>query len=129
MPSELRIETPKMPAADIGPENPLPSLGSSRDLHVIKAPPPDIPEEMARQMAYGRVLNFLPYMLQDRYNRSREIPSFRVAVLETELLCATFLLEFGGRLWSLIHKPSERELLYATRSSSQQIWGCVTPEQ
>jgi len=31
--------------------------------------------------------------------------------LENETLRATFLLEMGGRLWSLFHKPSGRELL------------------
>ena len=36
---------------------------------------------------------------------------FRVAVLENEHLRATFLLELGGRLWSLLHKPTGRELL------------------
>jgi len=28
------------------------------------------------------------------------------------VLKATFLLEYGGRMWSLVHKPSGRELLY-----------------
>ncbi len=28
------------------------------------------------------------------------------------MLKATFLLEYGGRMWSLVHKPSGRELLY-----------------
>ena len=36
---------------------------------------------------------------------------FRVAVLENDHLRATFLLELGGRLWSLLHKPTGRELL------------------
>ena len=37
--------------------------------------------------------------------------TFAAAVLENETLRATFLLELGGRLWSLYHKPSGRELL------------------
>jgi hypothetical protein len=109
--SELRIDSWSMPAADLGPENPLPPLGSGRDLHGRIEASPDIPEEMLRNMGYGQVPSILPYTLQDGYTRHRHVRSFRVAVLENEILRATFLLEMGGRLWSLVHKPSGRELL------------------
>ena len=33
-------------------------------------------------------------------------------MLENDVLRATFLLDLGGRLWSLVHKPTGRELLY-----------------
>jgi tetratricopeptide (TPR) repeat protein len=108
--SELRIESWSMPGADLGPENPLPPLGHTRDLHEITEAP-GVPEDMVRNMAYGRVSNPLPYTMQDRYTRQLEPRQYRVAVLENESLRATFLLELGGRLWSLVHKPSGRELL------------------
>ena len=108
--SELRVETWTMPAADLGPQNPLPPLQPARDVHAI-TDAPGIPDDMVRNMAYGRVDTPLPYTLQDRYNRERKPREFRVAVLENETLRATFLLEMGGRLWSLYHKPSARELL------------------
>jgi len=72
-----------MPAASLGPDNPLPALGGC-----------------------------LPYRVQNRYDRNRKPRPFKVAVLQNGILRATFLLELGGRLWSLIHKPSGRELLY-----------------
>src|SRR5205823_5360698 len=58
------------------------------------------------------------YRLQDQYDRNRKPRAFKAAVLENEHLRATFVLELGGRLWSLIHKPgpqagSPRELLFA----------------
>jgi hypothetical protein len=109
--SELRIETWTMPSAGLGPENPLPPLASGRDLHVVESAP-GIPEEMLRNMAYGHLPNSLPYTVQDGYTRQLQPKGFRVAVLENETLRATFLLELGGRLWSLVHKPSGRELLY-----------------
>ncbi|NOR82725.1 MAG: DUF5107 domain-containing protein [Ardenticatenales bacterium] len=109
--SELRIETWTMPSADLGPENPLPPLASGRDLHAVESAP-GIPGEMLRNMAYGRLSNALPYTMQDGYTRQLFPREFRVAVLENEILRATFLLELGGRLWSLVHKPSCRELLY-----------------
>jgi len=81
--SELRIETYRMPAARLGPENPLPPLDGC-----------------------------MPHRLQDDYDRTRKEREFRAVVLENEGLRATFLTELGGRLWSLLHKPSNRELLY-----------------
>jgi len=72
-----------MLAARLGDENPLPPLDGC-----------------------------LPHRLQDNYDRTREERDFRAVVLENEILRATFLPEIGGRLWSLFHKPSNRELLY-----------------
>jgi hypothetical protein len=108
--SELRVESWTMPAADLGPENPLPPLRSYREAHVI-SDAPGVPEEMLRNMAYGHVPNILPYTMQDGYTRRLRPRAFRVAVLENETLRATFALELGGRLWSLHHKASGRELL------------------
>lgn len=110
--SELRIESWTMPAASLGAENPLPPLRDEADLHAVKTASPDAPREILENSAYGRVRNILPYTLQDGYDRERRPRAFRVAVLENDLLRATFLLEMGGRLWSLLHKPSGRELLY-----------------
>ncbi|MBM3237964.1 DUF5107 domain-containing protein [Candidatus Poribacteria bacterium] len=81
--SELRFETYKMPAARLGAENPLPPLDGC-----------------------------MPHRLQDDYGRTRKEREFTAVVLENEVLRATFLTEIGGRLWSLFHKPSNRELLY-----------------
>jgi hypothetical protein len=108
--SELHIQTWTMPAADLGPANPLPPLDINRELFQIKYSA-DIPKEIIENMSYGRVSNRLPYAIQDGYTRELNPRDFRVAVLENELLKATFLLDFGGRLWSLVHKPSGRELL------------------
>jgi len=109
--SELRIETFVMPAADLGDENPLPPLRIAKDPHTVAADP-SIPREIVQNMAYGHLPNILPYAIQDDYTRNLQPREFRVAVLENETLKATFLLEFGGRLWSLYHKPARRELLY-----------------
>jgi len=55
----------------------------------------------------------MPHRLQDNYDRVQRDREFRAIVLENEFLRATFLTELGGRMWSLFHKPSNRELLYA----------------
>ena len=112
--SELRFEEWSMPGAEVGQENPLPAL--SRPGKPAKIDPeryPGYPQEILDNMAYGRVSGHLPYTAQDRYTRQRQERAFRVAVLENEILRASFLLELGGRLRSLVHKPSGRELLEA----------------
>ncbi|MCG8347347.1 MAG: DUF5107 domain-containing protein [Chloroflexales bacterium] len=111
--STLKLETLTMPAANLGSDNPLPLFKNIQELHEVSTCATDIPVDMRHNVAYGRVANLLPYTQQDGYDRSLEMRDFRVAVLENELLKATFLLELGGRLWSLIHKPSGKELLYA----------------
>jgi hypothetical protein len=110
--SELKITTWSMPAADLGPENPLPPLLTNQELHIAQSVDPAVPDEIRQNMTYGHLPNILPYAMQDGYNRERKRRDFRVAVLENNVLKATFLLEFGGRLWSLYHKPSQRELLF-----------------
>ncbi len=108
--SQLKFTTLSISAADLGGENPLPNLQQSGDLHAVEADA-NVPADMIENMKYGRVSNILPYTLQDQYERERHESLFKVAILENEILRATFLLDYGGRLWSLYHKPSERELL------------------
>lgn len=108
--SELRIGSWTLSAADLGPGNPLPPIRAVEELHAAQGMP-DVPDEIANSFAYGHSPGILPYTVQDGYTRDRRPRGFRVAVLENEFLRATFLLELGGRLWSLVHKPSGRELL------------------
>jgi hypothetical protein len=109
--SELRLETLSMPTAEVGPVNPLPPLFSTADLHTV-VDPGEADAEMRHNVGYGRVRSVLPYLVQDGYGRDRRPAEHKVAVLENDLLRATFLLDLGGRLWSLVHKPTGRELLY-----------------
>jgi hypothetical protein len=106
----LSIQSWTMPAADLGLENPLPPLETRRSPTRLEYPA-DLPKEMLDNIVYGNLSNILPYTFQDGFNRQLQTRDLRVAVLENENLQATFLLEFGGRLWSLRHKPSGRELL------------------
>ncbi|MFF5205789.1 DUF5107 domain-containing protein [Streptosporangium sp. NPDC000396] len=71
-----------------------------------------IDAEMRRNLAYGVPHSLLPYTRQDRYDRIRTERELPVVVLENETLTAVFLPGFGGRLWSLTHRPTGRELLH-----------------
>lgn len=110
MMTELRIEPYEIPAADLGPENPLPHFGAE-----VKDYPPnvhdEVTEEERRYMGWRAGYRVLPYRMQDGYNREKRLRKFRGIVLENAFLRATFLPELGGRLVSLVHKPSDRELL------------------
>lgn len=69
-------------------------------------------EEMRRNLAYGAPHSLLPYTRQGDYDRVRAERELPAVVLENETLTATFLPSLGGRLWSLVHRPSGRELLH-----------------
>ncbi|MFC5186051.1 DUF5107 domain-containing protein [Actinomadura harenae] len=108
---ELRLDTLSVPAA-------LPGTGTLPMLHrpaPVSAPPTEIAEadpEMAVQLGYGKPPTLLPYTRQDGYDRRRAVREIPSVVLENDVLTATFLPGLGGRLWSLVHRPSGRELLH-----------------
>ena len=109
--TELRFEALDLPGARIGPENPLPFF-RNRQVN-LQVPLRDTVDAEKRQYfgnASGR--RVLPYRMQDQYTRRRQPLSMRVVILENEFLKATFWIELGCRLMSLIYKPSQRELLF-----------------
>jgi hypothetical protein len=110
--TSLRIGTTTLPSATLGPPNPLPPLLGAPQLHAnVEAA--DLDSEMRANLAHGRVTSLLPYLLQDRYDRTLVPRDHRVAVLENDRLRAEFLLDLGGRLRSLVDLSTGRELLYA----------------
>ncbi|MFK0193232.1 DUF5107 domain-containing protein [Kitasatospora sp. NPDC090308] len=109
--SELRLATLTLPTAPVGPVNPLPPLFTGVDAHQVEDAD-EADAEMRRNIGYGRVPSVLPYLVQDGYTRERAPADHPVAVLENDTLRAVFLLAAGGRLQSLVHKPTGRELLF-----------------
>ena len=111
--TEVRIEPYEIPAADLGPENPLPKFRMGRMGQRGRRIKIDdsIPPEDRRYLGWRTSFRVLPYRLQDGYNRDKRPRAFQAAVIENEFLKATVLPEIGGRLVSLFHKPTGRELL------------------
>lgn len=108
----LHLERLALPAAALGEASPLPPLASLSSLQAGAVLGDGIPEEIARRARYGRPPDLLPYAVQDGYGRDLAPRELTVAVLENDRLRATFLLDHGGRLWSLVHRG--RELLHST---------------
>ena len=110
--TELRFETYTMPAADLGPTDPLPDIVSTTDVHSEMALDETITEEEAQYFKIGQVSTILPYLKLNGFNRVKIPREFDSAVLENRHLKAVFLPGLGGRLWSLYDKGEERELLH-----------------
>ena len=106
----LRVEPYTLPAADVGPENPLPMFRGDKENDAPKLDPA-MPKEDRRYLGWRTMWRCLPHRMQDGYNREKKPRAFESLVLENEWLRATFLPQFGGRLVSLVHKPDQRELL------------------
>ncbi|MEU5314890.1 DUF5107 domain-containing protein [Streptomyces sp. NPDC021562] len=92
--TRIRREVLTLPAAELGPDNPLPPL---RPL---------------RQPGRGQPLSLLPVRIRDGYGRTREPRDLDALVIENDRLRATVLPGLGGRVASLVHLPTGRELLY-----------------
>jgi len=98
--ARLTLSGFEMPSADLGQKNPHASLVQ---------PLAPIATYRGEPLVVDHAL---PYRMIDGYDRELKPKTHRVAVLESDTLRATFLLDLGGRLWSLVHKPTGRELLY-----------------
>lgn len=108
----IKIEKLTMPAADMGPLNPMPDIKNVTYIHADYEVKPSVREDEKTYMGKGMIETILPYQLQDNYNRDKKMRDFTAVVLENSKLRAVFLPEIGGRLWSLFDKELNRELLY-----------------
>ena len=106
----LRVEPLTMPGVELGAENPLPRFRERNPHRHVRmdAAMPEVKKTLLGSECGNRVL---PYRMQDNYTRQRTPISYDTVVLENDILKATFMPCLGGRLWSLFHKPSQRELL------------------
>ncbi|TCO43505.1 uncharacterized protein DUF5107 [Kribbella antiqua] len=100
-----------LPAASLGPENPLAPLRSQQELHQVQNLD-ELPADLRENIQYGRLHSPLPCLNQDGYDRSLVDRAFPARVLENDHVRATVLPSLGGRLYSLVHKASGAELLY-----------------
>ncbi|MCX4820371.1 DUF5107 domain-containing protein [Streptomyces sp. NBC_01142] len=114
MATTVRRTVLTLPAAPVGPPNPLPALRPLDEMHSLdERAKQELPREMARQIGYEPLRTVLPVRVLDGYGRERTPTRLDAIVIENERLRATVLPGLGGRIHSLHHKPTGRELLYA----------------
>ncbi|MFI6638058.1 DUF5107 domain-containing protein [Streptomyces sp. NPDC050504] len=104
-----------LPAAPLGAENPLPALsppGAAQTVEVGGVERAALPRDMARQLGHAPLRTILPTRVLDGYGRERTGTGIDAVVVENDRLRATVLPGLGGRVHSLFHKPTGRELLY-----------------
>jgi Domain of unknown function (DUF5107) len=107
----LAFETLRLPIADIGELNPLPQLAGLLD-PPFELDTAGLPDDIREGIAYGHVDHLMPYLHQDDYGRDRRPGELRLVVLENDQLRAEVVPELGGRMWSLVHNATGRDLLY-----------------
>ncbi|MGW2939664.1 DUF5107 domain-containing protein [Streptomyces sp. NPDC001156] len=113
MVTTIRRDAMTLPAAALGPDNPLPPLRPLDEMHRIEdRDREDLPGDMARQIGYAPLHSLLPVRVRDGYGRARESQDLDTLVIENDRLRVTVLPGLGGRIASLFHKPTGRELLY-----------------
>ncbi|MEU5974669.1 DUF5107 domain-containing protein [Streptomyces sp. NPDC047315] len=113
MATTVRRTVLTLPAAPVGPANPLPALRPLDEVHVLdERAKRDLPRDMARQIGYEPLRTLLPVRILDGYGRDRTPADLDAIVIENDRLRATVLPGLGGRIHSLYHKPTGRELLY-----------------
>ncbi|WP_329137967.1 DUF5107 domain-containing protein [Streptomyces sp. NBC_01476] len=113
MATTVRRTAVTLPAAPLGPENPLPALRPLDEPHHLDpAERAGLPPDMARGLGYAPLRSVLPVRVLDGYGRDRATARFDALVIENDRVRATVLPGLGGRLHSLFHKPTGRELLY-----------------
>ncbi|MFI9246011.1 DUF5107 domain-containing protein [Streptomyces sp. NPDC053086] len=111
--TRIRREVLTLPAAQLGADNPLPALRLLDNVHRIDdRERADLPGDMARRLGHAPLRSLLPVRIRDGYGRSRRPHRLNALVIENDRLRATVLPGLGGRIASLVHLPTGRELLY-----------------
>ncbi|MFD8634411.1 DUF5107 domain-containing protein [Streptomyces sp. NPDC059533] len=113
MATTVRRAVLTLPAAPLGPDDPLPPLRTADEVHAqAEGSRAGMPRDMARQLGYEPLRSLLPVRIRDGYGRDRTETEFESVVIENEHLRVTVLPGLGGRIHSMVHLPTGRELLY-----------------
>ncbi len=110
--TELRTEPYILPAAEVGPENPLPVFRAPEHDWQVDPAAHNIPDEDLPGLGIATGRRVLPHRMQDGYTRRRRPRALVSLVLENEFLRVRVLPGVGGKVASIFHKPLQRELIY-----------------
>ena len=108
---KVSLSTLYLEGTPVEGENPLPMF-RNRHHHNDVAENGTFMAEQREYLGDETGERYLPYRMQDRYTRERNTIGMKVIILENDILKATFMPEYGGRLYSLKDKRTDREILY-----------------
>ena len=108
----VHFEKLVIPAASLGPLNPMPDIKNVSYIHAGYEMTDKVSEEEKKYIGKGMIPTMLPYRLQDGYDREKKPRAFQAAVVENDHVRVVFLPELGGRLYSIYDKDERKELLY-----------------
>lgn len=91
-------------------EGPLPVLRDKSE-HLQVKYDKYMPQHLVEGMGRFSGFRVLPYKIQNHYKRSTQSTKVKTIIYENSIMRATFLPEYGGRLYSLYNKALNRELL------------------
>lgn len=106
----FEIRSLRLPAAELGPESPLPPVAGVRNVQQEVETRLDEDDELF--IGYGFLSGSYPYRQLDGYGEEFKETDVKTVVLENRYLRAEFLPGQGGKLRSLFDKEASRELLF-----------------
>lgn len=109
--STLKMEKLTILSANFGKESSLPPISETLSLSTISNEF-RLDEDDALFINYGVMECAHPYKYQNTYERTLKPTEYSAVILENKYIKATFMPEFGGKLWSLIDKTENKELLF-----------------
>jgi tetratricopeptide (TPR) repeat protein len=107
----LTVAPYRIPAATLGPDNPLPAFRATELDSKVDFAANRIPTEDQPGMGWQTGFRVLPYRIQDNYNRVRQPSELFSVVLENDHLRVTVLPPIGGLVTEILHKASGKQLI------------------
>ncbi len=108
---KIYSSTLKIKGTDTIKDSQLPYFRGS-DFHLDVEVENTVEKEIRDRFGKYSSYRILPYKVQRYYDRELKDITIKTVVLENDILIATFLPEYGGRLYSLYNKKEDREILY-----------------
>lgn len=106
----IKLSSITLPGCTDIKENPLPILRHKEE-HVKVEHADNIPKDIADGFGKYSGARVLPYKMQSHYHRATNETQLLTIIYENDVMRATFLPEYGGRLYSLYNKQLDKELL------------------
>ncbi|MDL2296211.1 DUF5107 domain-containing protein, partial [Lachnospiraceae bacterium OttesenSCG-928-E19] len=113
----ISIDSMKLSRNIVAHTNPLPYFRDEKK-HETPKKNNTLQKEDLDHFGYEMAFRILPYQKRDRYMQDSQQISATSIILENDFLMASFLPEYGGRLYSLYDKQNKKELLFSPSSIS-----------